>query len=134
MASATIDVPVGDEKVSSVTIAALCVVNARGSLIDPSSGRAWEPHPQLKSPSSADRQRYAEHVDSLTAASLNTTVGVVATDAQIVPFLVNVLRNFAPVLRPPGNAGDVTTARARAAETVARQQDQAALRERKSAK
>ena len=44
MASATIDIPIGDEKVSNVTIAALCVVNARGSLIDPSSGRSWEPH------------------------------------------------------------------------------------------
>ena len=83
MASATIDIPIGDEKVSNVTIAALCVVNARGSLIDPSSGRAWEPHPRLKSPSSADRQRYAEHVDSVKTASFNTTIGVVATDAQI---------------------------------------------------
>jgi hypothetical protein len=48
-----------------------------------------------------------------------------ATDAQVVPALVSVLRSFAPVLRPPGTAGDVTTARARAAEAVARQQDTA---------
>ena len=32
MASATIDIPIGDEKVSNVTIAALCVVNAREAL------------------------------------------------------------------------------------------------------
>jgi hypothetical protein len=48
-----------------------------------------------------------------------------STDAQVVPALVSVLRNFAPVLRPPATAGDVTTARARAAEASARQQDAA---------
>ena len=82
MASATIDIPIGDEKVSNVTIAALCVVNAREAL-STLIGSIVEPHPRLKSPSSADRQRYAEHVDSLTTASFNTTIGVVATDAQI---------------------------------------------------
>lgn len=83
MASATIQLAAQNGELAEVTVAALCVVNARGSLINPSTGRPWEPHPAVKTPTTRDRNALAQHLSSFTPASLNTTIGVVATDARL---------------------------------------------------
>jgi L-aminopeptidase/D-esterase-like protein len=63
-------------------VAALVVVNAAGSLIDPDSGRPWRNHPDLRSPDAADRRRLREHLEA-RGRPLNTTIGVVATDTRL---------------------------------------------------
>jgi L-aminopeptidase/D-esterase-like protein len=68
------------------TVAALAVVNSVGSPIDPRSGLPWVPHPHLRVPSRADRDRWATAVapsEPPAIPPLNTTVGVVATDALL---------------------------------------------------
>jgi L-aminopeptidase/D-esterase-like protein len=71
-------------------VAALAVVNSAGSAIDPAFGLPWVPHPDLRRPSRADRGSWAAAVvppgQSATRAStpaINTTIGVVATDALL---------------------------------------------------
>jgi len=83
MASATIQLADQHGELVEVTVAALCIVNARGSLINPATGRPWEPHPAIKTPTSKDRNALAEHLSNIAAPSLNTTIGVIATDAQL---------------------------------------------------
>lgn len=83
MASATIELSDENGECAEVTVAALCVVNARGGLINPSTGRPWEHHPAIKTPTSHDRNKLSEHLNNVTSASLNTTIGVVATDARL---------------------------------------------------
>lgn len=83
MASARIQLADESGELTEVTVAALCVVNARGSLINPSTGRPWEAHPAIKAPTSHDRNVLLEHLDNVTPASLNTTIGVVATDVRL---------------------------------------------------
>jgi L-aminopeptidase/D-esterase-like protein len=73
-----------------IVVAALAVVNAAGSLIDPQSGLPWEhrSHP-LRRPDRADRDLLlaaTAHVAGPPAAlpqPLNTTIGVVATNARL---------------------------------------------------
>jgi len=70
----------------AVTVAALTVVNSAGSAIDPASGLPWVTHPDLRRPSNGDRQRWATAVappEPPSAPPLNTTIGVVATDARL---------------------------------------------------
>lgn len=73
--------------VADHTVAALAVVNAAGSVIDPATGL---PHERstwstlaLKRPSPADRRRIAEVVATAPPSALNTTIGVVITSAQL---------------------------------------------------
>ena len=70
----------------SVTVAAIAVVNSNGSAIDPESGLPWVSHPHLRQPSSADRRAWAAAVapsEQRGPPPLNTTIGVVATDATL---------------------------------------------------
>lgn len=83
MASAKLQLADASGKLTEVTVAALCVVNARGSLINPSTGRTWESHPAIKTPTAHDRNALSEHLGNVTSASLNTTIGVVATDVRL---------------------------------------------------
>lgn len=78
MASMTIEVP--DDV--SVTVAALAVVNASGTAIDASTGLPWAEMPGLRRPSAAHRAALAAAI-APTPQALNTTIGVVATDADL---------------------------------------------------
>ncbi|MFZ4718607.1 MAG: P1 family peptidase [Ilumatobacteraceae bacterium] len=68
---------------NGVVVAALAVVNAAGSVIDPATGLPWEPGSvRLRRPSTADRARLAAHLEA-AVPPLNTTIGVVATTATL---------------------------------------------------
>lgn len=84
MASRRVRLPAdgGDEDVE-VTVGALCVVNARGSLIDPATGLPYEAHPDLRRPAVHERRALADHCSQVRPAATNTTIGVVATDAVL---------------------------------------------------
>ncbi len=65
------------------TVAALAVVNAVGQVIDPSTALPWHLGDlRLKRPTRAERQALAEHVATVIPP-LNTTIGIVATDAAL---------------------------------------------------
>jgi L-aminopeptidase/D-esterase-like protein len=69
-----------------VTVAALAVVNSAGSAVDSASGLPWVTHPDLRRPSSADVRRWAAAVAPPQVPAtppMNTTIGVVATDAVL---------------------------------------------------
>lgn len=74
-----------------MVVSALAVVNAVGSVINPRTALPWEEillgdSPLLKSPSAADCRRLSRYLSSLagqTASPLNTTIGVVATNAPL---------------------------------------------------
>jgi L-aminopeptidase/D-esterase-like protein len=66
----------------TVTVAALAVVNSIGSVIDPDTGLPWLPPNELRQPSRSDRHALAAAV-APPPPSLNTTIGVVCTDADI---------------------------------------------------
>jgi L-aminopeptidase/D-esterase-like protein len=66
-----------------VTVGALVVVNSAGSVIDLATGLPWETGDvALRRPSTTDRAAVREHLLGATPA-LNTTIGVVATDAKL---------------------------------------------------
>lgn len=75
----------------SVVVSALAVVNAVGSVINPRTALPWEEFllqesPFFKTPSVADRRRLLSYFSSLTRQTespLNTTIGVVATNAPL---------------------------------------------------
>ena len=67
----------------AVTVGALCVVNARGSLIDATTGLPHHRTPGLRRPSADDRRALSAHLNCLDAPALNTTLAVVATVARI---------------------------------------------------
>ncbi len=67
----------------TVTVAALAVVNAAGSPIDPTTGVPWTRVPRLRRPSLDDRKALAAAVAPVDPAPLNTTIGVVASDAAM---------------------------------------------------
>lgn len=68
---------------NGVVVAALAVVNAAGSVIDPSTGLPWEQGSiRLRRPSTSDRGRLAAHL-AAAVPPLNTTIGVVATTAAL---------------------------------------------------
>ena len=77
--SASTTVEVADVEIA---VAALAVVNAGGSLIDPTTGAPWERVAGLRRPNRADRERLRAAVAAATAP-LNTTIGVVATSASL---------------------------------------------------
>jgi L-aminopeptidase/D-esterase-like protein len=78
MASTT--VPIGD---GHVTVAALAVVNASGSLIDPATGAPWLRVDGLRRPDRADRIRLVDAIAAMNPPPMNTTIGVVATSAEL---------------------------------------------------
>ena len=78
MASARVELD-GDP----ITVAALAVVNATGSPVDTATGLPWSPIPGLRRPTSGERNGLAAIVASAAGLPLNTTIGVVATDADL---------------------------------------------------
>jgi L-aminopeptidase/D-esterase-like protein len=79
-----------------VTVGALAVVNANGSAIDPGSGLPWEPRGfRLRRPQAAERRALLELLDGQTSPRLNTTIGVVATSAQLTKAEVSKLASVA---------------------------------------
>lgn len=77
MASTTVDVAG-----TTVRVAALAVVNSSGSVIDPATARPWVPIKGLRRPTASERQTLRDTIAAI-AAPLNTTIGVVATDADL---------------------------------------------------
>lgn len=72
------EAPVGRHR-----IGAAMVVNAVGSAVDPATGRLWaDIVGDLRDPTQAERSALAEQ-RRLAAPSLNTTIGVVMTDADL---------------------------------------------------
>ena len=66
-----------------VVVAALAVVNAAGSVIDPSTGLPWEPGSlPLRRPAAVERAALRAHLDA-AVPPLNTTIGIVATTAAL---------------------------------------------------
>ncbi|UZJ23873.1 P1 family peptidase [Rhodococcus antarcticus] len=66
------------------TVAALVAVNPAGSVVDPRTGLPWAADPELdglRAPVHAEVDAFAALADD--AARLNTTIGVVATDAGL---------------------------------------------------
>lgn len=82
-ASRRVELPGGGA--TTATVAALAVVNASGSPIDLATGAPWTSHPALRRPPSEERRALVAAVEAIRAASnpLNTTIGVVATDADL---------------------------------------------------
>ncbi|NQY55024.1 MAG: P1 family peptidase [Ilumatobacteraceae bacterium] len=81
-ASAVVDTPTG----AHLTVGAVAVVNAHGSVVDPATGRLWEAPartrprgPELR----ALRNALETPADAARGRRLNTTIGVVATDAAM---------------------------------------------------
>ncbi len=73
-----------------MTVSSLVVVNSVGSVIDPDSALPWFTDGiELASPSTKDRDRFRRHFDRMSrplissAQSLNTTIGIVGTDADL---------------------------------------------------
>jgi L-aminopeptidase/D-esterase-like protein len=66
-----------------VVVGALAVVNAAGRVISPTTGLPWfHEGVELRRPSTAERRAVAEAA-SAAPTSLNTTIGVVATSAEL---------------------------------------------------
>ena len=68
---------------ATVTVAALAIVNAAGSVIDPSTGTPWTRVAGLRRPAAPERRFLAEVMARSAPLPLNTTIGVVATDATL---------------------------------------------------
>ena len=69
---------------SGVVVAALAVVNAAGTLIDPATGLPWETAAhRLRRPATAHRDRVRTVWPPVVTPPLNTTIGVVATTATL---------------------------------------------------
>ncbi len=85
--------PVGDPLI--VHVGAIAVVNANGAVIDPRTGLPWDPARfGLSTPTARDRRRLT-HQLSGQAASLNTTIGVVATSATLTKAEVSKMADVA---------------------------------------
>jgi L-aminopeptidase/D-esterase-like protein len=67
----------------TITVAALAVVNASGSPIDPASGLPWEGPRRLRRPTADERRLLRSIVTPAQPQPLNTTIGVVAVDADL---------------------------------------------------
>ncbi len=75
-------VTVGDV---AIRVGALAVVNAAGCAVDPRSGAPWVDHPAIRRPTADDRRAWRAwvHEQTVERQALNTTIGVVATDAAL---------------------------------------------------
>ena len=67
----------------TVRVAALAVVNASGSPFDPATGAPWMPIRGLRRPTASERRAVEAARRAATAPPMNTTIGVVATDADL---------------------------------------------------
>ncbi len=82
-AGTTIPVRVGPDETADVHVGAIAVVNANGSPVDPLSGLPWHPgDAPLRRPVAAERRALRAALARPTE-SLNTTIGVVATSADL---------------------------------------------------
>jgi L-aminopeptidase/D-esterase-like protein len=85
-ASSVVEVPAavgGSGHDLRIDVGALAVVNSNGSVIDPATGKPWaSDRLGIRRPSSDDRRRLLAALAG-QAGSLNTTIGVVATSAQL---------------------------------------------------
>ena len=64
-------------------VSALAVVNSAGTVIDPATGLPWEPGSlALRRPDASERDALRVYYDA-SIPPLNTTIGVVATDAML---------------------------------------------------
>lgn len=77
MASTTVELAGGP-----VGVAALAVVNASGSVVEPASGLPWVRTKGLRRPTPAERSALAAERQA-AIAPLNTTIGIVATSADL---------------------------------------------------
>lgn len=68
---------------TTATVAALAVVNASGTVLDPASGLPWVRIAGLRRPPVSERTALLEATAPTPAPPLNTTIGVVATDADL---------------------------------------------------
>jgi len=67
-------------------VGALAVVNAAGPVVDPTTGLPHELdgfERLLRRPTASERRNLVRHLESLAVPPLNTTIGVVATDAPL---------------------------------------------------
>lgn len=65
------------------TVAALAVVNAAGSPIDPATALPWADQHGLVRPTTPERRAFADLLAAPPSVPMNTTIGVVATDAAL---------------------------------------------------
>lgn len=69
---------------SGLTVAALVAVNSLGSVIDPKNGRPWEVRLEMEGEFGTTGKRLVKLPDTLPPhSSMNTTIGVVVTDAVL---------------------------------------------------
>jgi len=83
-ASTTVTIPSSESATLQVVrVGAIAVVNSNGSVIDPGSGLPWDAaNFGVRPPTATDRRRLIRQLSG-QAASLNTTIGVVATSAGL---------------------------------------------------
>lgn len=83
-ASTRTQVELADGSSLVFTVGALAVVNSHGSALDPRSGLPWERTARgWTRPDRTARQRLNDAWAEAAGGSLNTTIGVVATDARL---------------------------------------------------
>ena len=84
-------------KVGGITVAALVAVNAMGDVIDPGTGQvvAGARGPDGRSPVNLMRALCAGQVPPALMAGMATTIGIVATDAQLSKTQANKLASMA---------------------------------------
>ncbi|MBN2357385.1 P1 family peptidase [candidate division KSB1 bacterium] len=69
---------------SGITVAAIIAVNSLGSVINPATGRSWEMNEEIDNEFSTLREKSIILPDPYNSfMPTNTTIGVVATDAQL---------------------------------------------------
>lgn len=66
-----------------VTVAALAVVNCGGSPVDPSNGLPWTRSDRVRRPRPGERRTIVERLTETGRLPLNTTIGLVATEADL---------------------------------------------------
>jgi L-aminopeptidase/D-esterase-like protein len=120
-----------------VTVGAVAVVNANGSVIDPRTGLPWDdPGLRLRRPSTSERRALLDALGGQAAnvtARLNTTIGVVATSAELTKAeaakLASVAHDgLARAVRPAHSMFDGDTVFALATGAVPIGDDPAAMR------
>jgi L-aminopeptidase/D-esterase-like protein len=76
--------PADDAATVEITVGAIAVVNSNGTAVDPATGLPWMVDESVfRAPSQRDHRRVARALTAQSAASLNTTIGVVATSAAL---------------------------------------------------
>lgn len=70
-------------RLGDVVVAATVVVNSAGSVIDPDTGLPWDPHGlRLRRPTAGERRAVRVAIEP-EPTPLNTTIGIVATSADL---------------------------------------------------